>query len=100
MLRVRKPAKERREAREDALRHALGDRLAVHPGGMALWLEGIGVLQDPASFSAWVSGCQTRGLRLRSGHFYDLEKKALAGTRLGFTAFTPEELQRAVALMS
>jgi len=37
---------------------------------------------------------------LRSGKHYDLAGKDRAATRLGFTAFTPEELQTAVALMT
>lgn len=100
MLRVRKAARERREAVEDALRHAFGDRLAVRGGGTALWLEGAEAFRDPERFATWIRGCQSRGLKLRPGGTYDLAQAPLAGTRLGFTAFTPEELQRAVALMS
>jgi hypothetical protein len=44
--------------------------------------------------------CQTRGLKLRTGRHYDLEGRDQAATRVGFSGFTPEELQRAVALMA
>jgi DNA-binding transcriptional MocR family regulator len=99
---VRKAASERREALEDALRHALGATLAFDPGhgAMALWLTGAGRLADPVMFTIWIRACQSRGLKLRPGKHYDLEGKELAATRLGFTGFTPEELQHAVALMS
>jgi GntR family transcriptional regulator/MocR family aminotransferase len=101
LLRVRRAAQERREALEDALAHTLGPVLASDPGhgAMALWLEGIGQLADPVRFTLWIRACQTRGLKLRTGRHYDLEGRDRAATRLGFTGFTPEELQQAVALM-
>jgi GntR family transcriptional regulator/MocR family aminotransferase len=100
--RVRKAAAERREALEDALRHALAATLAFDPGhgAMALWLTGAGRLADPVRFTLWIRACQSRGLKLRPGKHYDLEGRDQAATRLGFTGFTPEELQRAVALMT
>jgi len=99
--RVRKAAAERREALEDALRHAMGPLLAFDgPGAMALWLRGADRLAQPDRFSMWIRACQSRGLKLRLGRHYDLDGRDLAATRLGFTGFTPEELQRAVALMS
>jgi len=102
LLRVRKTAAERREALEDALGHALADRLRWDPGhgGMALWLQGAGPLADPERFNLWIRACQARGLKLRAGAHYDLDGRALAATRLGFTGHTPEELQGAVALMA
>ncbi|HEX9082155.1 MAG TPA: PLP-dependent aminotransferase family protein [Holophagaceae bacterium] len=100
MLRVRKAARERRDAVEDALRHALDGRLAVRSGGTALWLQGVGAFEDPERFATWIRGCQSRGLKLRPGSYYQLNPQPLAGTRMGFTAHTPEELQAAVALMS
>src|SRR5208283_1298178 len=100
--RVRKAAAERREALEDALDHAMGPLLAWDRGNgaMALWLRGAGILDDPVRFTVWVRACQSRGLKLRPGRHYHLEGRDLAATRLGFTGFTPEELQRAVALMA
>lgn len=98
--RVRKAAVERREALEDALAHCASP-LSFEPGhgAMALWLRGAGKLADPARFTVWLRACQAQGLKLRAGKHYDLEGRDLAATRLGFTGFTPEELQRAVALM-
>jgi GntR family transcriptional regulator/MocR family aminotransferase len=99
--RVRKAAAERREALEDALSHAMGPALAFDAhGAMALWLRGAERLAQPDRFSLWVRACQMRGLKLRLGRHYDLEGRELAATRMGFTGFTPEELQRAVALMA
>jgi len=99
--RVRKAAQERREALEDALAHTLAEVLAFDGhGAMALWLRGAGRLADPARFGLWIRACQSRGLKLRLGRHYDLAGRDLAATRLGFTAFTPEELQQAVAWMS
>jgi len=102
LYRVRKAAAERREALEDALRHTMADRLSFEPGhgAVALWLTGAGRLADPSVFNVWLRTCQIRGLKLRSGKHYDLAGKDRAATRLGFTAFTPEELQTAVALMT
>ena len=100
LLRVRKAAKDRREALEDALQHAFRGRLASRAGGTALWLEGVGDLAEPGRFAAWVSACQSRGLKLRPGTYYQLGQEPLAATRLGFTAHTPVELQEAVARMS
>jgi len=102
ILRVRRAALNRREALADALAHGLGDLLAFDPGqaGMALWLRGQGRLAEPPRFNAWVRGCQAQGLKLRLGRHYDLDGRDLAATRLGYTAHTPEELQRAVALMA
>ena len=99
--RVRKAAQERREALEDALAHTLSPLLEWTPGhgAMALWLTGAGRFQDPAHFTLWIRSCQSRGLKLRTGRHYDLAGREQAATRLGFTGFTPEELQMAVALM-
>jgi GntR family transcriptional regulator/MocR family aminotransferase len=99
--RVRKAAAERREALEDALSHAMGPLLAFDgPAAMTLWLRGAGRLAQPDRFSMWIRACQSRGLKLRLGRHYELEGRDLAATRMGFTGFTPEELQRAVALMA
>ena len=100
ILRVRKAAAQRGEALQDALRHSLGDRLRWRQGAMAFWLEGIGPLADPLAFKAWIRACQSQGLKLRLGRYYRLDGGDAAATRMGFTAFTPEELQRAVALMA
>ena len=99
--RVRRAALERREALEDALRHSLAELLQWQPGqgAMALWLKGAGRFQDPVHFTLWIRACQSRGLKLRTGKHYDLAGRELAATRLGFTSFSPEELQMAVALM-
>jgi len=101
LRRVRKATQERRMALQDAVRHSLGDRVNFDPdcGSMALWLRGIGKQEDPARFSAWIRHCGLHGLKLRVGQYYDFEGHALAATRLGFTAFRPEELQRAIAMM-
>jgi GntR family transcriptional regulator/MocR family aminotransferase len=99
LLRVRKAAAERSGALQDALAHAMGDRLEGHPGAMAFWLEGRGVLEAPAAFNTWIKACQAKGLKLRPGRHYRLDGAPAAATRLGFTAFTPEELQRAVAML-
>lgn len=101
LRRVRKAGQERRDAVEDALRHVRGSlELEVASGAMALWLKGRGRLADPAAFEAWILSCRFKGLKLRSGPYFDLQGKPLAATRLGFTAFTPEELQQAVADMA
>jgi len=97
--RVRKAVLERREALEDAFVHAFKGRLAFQHGAMAMWLRGEGPLADPKAFSTWIKGCQSRGLKLRSGKHYDLGAREAAATRFGFTAFTPEELQNSVAMM-
>jgi GntR family transcriptional regulator/MocR family aminotransferase len=101
LRRVRTAVIERREALEDALNHTLSDQLrftASH-GAMALWIEGQGRLAQPERFDAWVRACGLRGLKLRPGNHFTLDGRNLAATRLGYTAFQPEELQRAVALM-
>lgn len=98
--RVRQAARERLEAVQEALARTLGDRLAWRAGAMALWLEGKGPLAAPGAFLAWVKACQAQGLKLRPGRHYRLDGAEAAATRLGFTAFTPEELRRAVAMMS
>lgn len=102
LRRARKAARERRDALEDALRHTLGDVVAFDAaaGGMALWLQGIKRFADPNSFDGWLRACRLKGLKLRPGSYFELRHGELAATRLGFTAFTPEELQRAVALMT
>jgi len=101
LRRVRKAAQERRDALEDALRHTMGHSLSFDPrhGAMALWLRGIRKLSSPKHFDAWVRTCGLKGLKLRPGDYYDLDGTEHAATRLGYTAFTPEELQLAVALM-
>ncbi len=99
ILRARKACLERAEAVRDALAHAMGDRLVWEGGAMALWLRGVGPLGDPQAFGAWVKGCQAQGLKLRNGRHYSLAGTGLAATRMAFAAFTPEELQRAVAMM-
>ena len=102
LRRVRKAAQERRDALEDALHHTLGDMLSFDTtaGAMALWLKGIGRHADPHVFEGWVRACRFKGLKLRTGSYFDLQHRELAATRLGFTAFTPEELQKAVAFMA
>lgn len=101
LRRVHKAAQERRDALEDALRHVRGVLdFEIGLGGMALWLKGAGRLGRPNAFEAWILACRCKGLKLRSGSYFDLEDRRLAATRLGFTAFTPEELQEAVAIMA
>jgi GntR family transcriptional regulator/MocR family aminotransferase len=101
LRRVRKAVQERRDALEDALRHSLGEALSFDSaaGGMALWLRGIGRYADPKVFEGFVRGCRFKGLKLRPGSYFELGNQELTATRMGFTAFTPEELQKAVAIM-
>ena len=102
LRRARKAARERRDALEDALRHTLGGVVDFDPagGGMALWLKGIQRFAEPNAFDGWLRACRFKGLKLRPGNYFDLQHGELAATRFGFTAFTPEELQRAVSLMA
>lgn len=102
LRRVRKACQDRREALFDALRFALPGRVAFDPAqeGMGLWLRGEGKLGDPARFDLWVKSCGLKGIKLRLGSYFDLEGRPAAATRLGFMAYTPEELQEAVPLMT
>jgi len=59
----------------------------------------VGKLADPTRFDMWVRTCGLKGLKLRMGGYFDLEGRVRAATRLGFTAYLPEELQRAVSMM-
>jgi len=101
LRRVRKAAQERRDALVDALQHTLGDCLAFQPekGAMGLWIKGIHDFSEPRRFDTWIRTCVLTGLKLRPGSYYEFQGRELAATRLGFTAFTPEELQQAVAWM-
>ncbi len=101
--RMRHAAEERREALEDALRHGLQDRVRFTPGqgGMGVWLEAAGAhAAQPLMFDMWLRSCGLRGLKLRLGSHFTLDGRVLPATRFGYTAFTPEELQRAVAQMA
>jgi GntR family transcriptional regulator/MocR family aminotransferase len=102
LRRVRKAALDRRFALVDALQHALGGvlRFNPHAGAMALWIQGNGQHARAPIFESWIMACQLKGLKLRPGSYFDLGGKAITATRLGFTAFTPEELQEAVAIMA
>jgi GntR family transcriptional regulator/MocR family aminotransferase len=99
--RVRKVSRERRTALLDAIHHTLTSRVEVtaEHSAMALWLRGVGAYADPSRFNAWVHSCIMKGLKLRPGRFYDFEGHERAATRLGFSAYEPDELQRAIALM-
>jgi len=101
LRRVRKACQDRRAALFDALRFSLPGMMDFDPaqGGMALWIRGAGRMADPARFDIWVRSCGLKGIKLRLGSYFDLGGKPLAATRLGFMAFTPEELQEAVPLM-
>lgn len=102
LRRVKKAAQDRREALFDALRFALPGLVAFDRAqeGMGLWLRGAGKLADPARFDLWVRSCGIKGIKLRLGSYFDLEGRPAAATRLGFMAYTPEELQEAVPLMT
>jgi GntR family transcriptional regulator/MocR family aminotransferase len=102
LRRLRKAFLERREALLDALRHSCRERLAFRAdqGGMALWLTGIGAWTDPDRFDLWVRACTQKGFKLRPGRWFTLDGGPLAATRLGFTAYGPEQIQEAVALMN
>jgi len=102
LRRVRKAAQERRDAIEDALSHTFPELLEFdrQTGGMGLWLKGKGAYAKPGQFEGWVRACRFKGLKLRPGSYFELTNQNLAATRLGYTAFTPEELQEAVALMT
>ncbi|BDU75392.1 aminotransferase-like domain-containing protein [Mesoterricola sediminis] len=102
LRRVRKACQDRRAALLDALRFHLPGLLAFEgtPGGMALWLRGAGKMADPARFDIWIRSCGLKGIKLRLGSYFDLEGRPLAATRLGFTAYTPAEIQDAVPLMT
>jgi GntR family transcriptional regulator / MocR family aminotransferase len=99
--RVRKATQERRDALVDALQHSMGHCLSfeAEKGAMALWIKGIQNLSNSRYFDTWIRTCVIKGYKLRPSNYYDLHGKELAATRLGFTAFTPEELQQAVAQM-
>jgi len=101
LRRVRKACADRRAALFDALRYAMPGLLEFDPaqGGMALWLRGAGKFADPARFDIWVRACGMKGIKLRMGSYFDLAGKSHAATRLGFMAYTPEEIQEAVPLM-
>jgi GntR family transcriptional regulator/MocR family aminotransferase len=101
LRRLRKASLERRAALADALRHAYADRVHFREdqGGMGLWLEGLGAWADPLRFETWVRSCGLSGLKLRPGSYFSFAGTPLAATRFGFTAFAPEELQQAVALL-
>ncbi len=100
--RIRKAALERHDALRDALEHTFQDRLHIMPGhgAMALWLKGIGRYDDAMRFKLWIRSCGLKGLKLRPGSYYDFEGRENAFTRMGFTGFTPEELQQAVDQMA
>lgn len=101
LRRLRKASLERRAALVDALRHAFAGRLRFQEdqGGMGLWLEGTGEWADPLRFETWVRSCGLSGLKLRPGSYFRFDGAPMAATRFGFTAFAPEELQQAVALL-
>ena len=102
LRRIRKAAGARREALGDSLRHSLGEHLQFDgsKGGMGLWLQGQGPLEDPERFDLWIKACAMKGLKLRRGSAFRVHGEPLAATRLGFTAHTPEELQQAVVWMT
>jgi len=102
LRRVRRAVQERRDALEDSLHHALGELVAFDGGrgAMALWLRGRGRNAHPDAFDGWIRACRIKGLKLRPGSYFDLQGQNRVATRLGFTAFTPEELQEAVAIMA
>jgi len=99
--RVRKARQDRLEALCEALRFGFPDRLAFtpEPAGMALWVRGAGPLADPDRFQIWIRACGLKGIKVRPGAYFELDKQPLAATRLGFTAYTPTELQTAVSLL-
>ncbi|HJV48104.1 MAG TPA: PLP-dependent aminotransferase family protein [Geothrix sp.] len=99
ILRARKAAGERRDAMQTALEDEMQGRLAWRPGAMAFWIEGLKDLSHPETFHAWIKGCQSQGLKLRPGRYYQLDGSNVAATRLGFTGHTPDELQKAAAMM-
>lgn len=101
LRRVRKACQERREALFDALRFALPGQVAFDPAqeGMGLWIRGEGRMADPGRFDIWVRSCGLKGIKLRTGAYFDLDHRPLAATRLGFMAHTPQELQEAVPRM-
>jgi len=101
LRRARKATQERRDALEDALRHVNGlVDFESGSGAMGLWLQGVGKLAHPDAFEAWILACRFKGLKLRPGGYFDLENRRTSATRMGFSAFTPEELQEAVAIMA
>jgi GntR family transcriptional regulator/MocR family aminotransferase len=102
LRRVRKAAQDRRDALEDALLHMMGNslRFEAGSGAMALWLKGVGDYANPNAFEGWIRACRLKGLKLRPGGHFELNGRDQAATRMGFTAFTPEELQNAVAFMA
>jgi len=99
--RVRKVSRERRTALLDAIHHTLARRVEVtaEHSAMAIWIRGVEAHADPHRFNAWIQSCNLKGLKLRPGKYYDFDGRDRAATRLGFSAYLPEELQRAVALM-
>jgi len=101
LRRMRRAVMDRRDALEDAVTHTLADqvRFASGRGAMGLWLEGVGEMADSHRFDMWVRICNGHGLKLRKGSHFTLDTRGLAATRVGYTGYQPEELQRAVALM-
>ena len=101
LRRVQKARQDRLEALCEALRFGFPDRLAFTPAqaGMGLWVRGTGPLADPDRFLIWVRAAGLKGIKFRPGAYFDLDHQPMAATRLGFTAYTPPELQTAVALL-
>lgn len=101
LRKVKKATQARRAALEAGLAERFEGRLAWKPqcGAMGLWVRGQGELADPPRMDAWIQACALLGLRLRPGAFFDFHGAPRPATRLGFTAYEPDELARGLDLM-
>lgn len=95
--RVRSIYRERRDQLALALRQEFGNRLkfALPGGGLGMWVE------PPAEIDtrAWAESGRRRGLRFAPSMEYRLDRLPHGGVRIGFAAFSNEELVTVAAAL-
>lgn len=98
LRRLRRAAEERSGTLRGALAEELGGELvaATSELGMGFWIQGRGLLADPANFQRWLELALKRGCKAGPGQPWRLDGQPMAGTRLAFTAHQPAELKAAV----
>ncbi|HET8714535.1 MAG TPA: PLP-dependent aminotransferase family protein [Holophagaceae bacterium] len=102
LRKVRKATRERREALTAGLAARFQGKLAWREdaGAMGLWVEGRGPLEDPLRMAAWIQAAGMLGIKLLPGRSFTFDGRALAATRIGFTASEPEEIALGLDLLA
>lgn len=95
---VRRAYAERRDLLATLLERELGSAVefTLPSGGLAIWAK----FKGPGGVDAFVRRARERGVLLQAGQHFTFDRRSLEALRIGFPALNPDELKRALKILS